>query len=591
MNENENKNQIKDFYSVPYYTENGCLCYLPVGRQDAQGIMLCNFAPRIVSEIIVDDGAEVTRKYRISGTDAYGNEISPVEIPAGELEKMSWIANNLDASCDLCVVSQVEKHVRCAIKTTARFADKRYIFSHTGWKKIGGEWHYLLPGDKTYQVELKGKQRNYYGAEGMSREDAEDLVKLLSGGMMPDEVLLPCLATVFLSPLNEFLRQIGHEPKYLLTLIGRTGSMKSTVAALMLSFFGNFSATDLPMSFRDTANSIVHNAFTLKDVLTCVDDYHPTARSDASQMKATMQTLARGYGDRAARNRLGSDITLREPRPPQGNVIVTAEFAPDIGESGTARLFCVEMKPGSICLPLLTEVQEQALDGCFVRCMGAFIRYIKERHLKDGQEQSLLERLKMNFSELRSHWRNELKEKSIPFHDRLPDTLACLEVGFLFLTDFLCAKDITDERDATELQNRLHTVLLHLSAKQSESVEADRPTHIFLRKLYSLIECGQVCLIPASSRLETLPKNYIGYEDETYYYLMLDASHKAVKRLCGEQDEGFAISAKSLSKALADEGLIEQDESGTNTKTMRFGGRLKRVMLLRKDKANKLVSV
>ena len=81
---------------------------------------------------------------------------------------------------------------------------------------------------------------------------------------------------------------------------------------------------------------------------------------------------------------------LREPRPPQGNVIVTAEFAPDIGESGTARLFCVEMKPGSICLPLLAEVQEQALGGCFIRCMGAFIRYIKERYLKDGQEQSLL---------------------------------------------------------------------------------------------------------------------------------------------------------------------------------------------------------
>ena len=582
-----NENQIKDFYSAPYYTENGCLWYLPVGRQDSPGIMLCNFAPRIVREVIVDDGAEKTRRYLIGGTDANGNEISPVEVPAGELEKMSWVANNLDASCDLCVVSQVEKHVRCAIKTTARFADKRYIFSHTGWKKIGGEWHYLLPGDKTYQVELKGKQRNYYGAEGMSREDAEDLVKLLSGGMMPDEVLLPCLATVFLSPLNEFLRQIGHEPKYLLTLIGRTGSMKSTVAALMLSFFGNFSATDLPMSFRDTANSIVHNAFALKDVLTCVDDYHPTARSDASQMKAAMQTLARGYGDRAARNRLGSDITLREPRPPQGNVIVTAEFAPDIGESGTARLFCIEMKPGGINLPLLTEAQDKALEGKYAACMRGYTDMVK--FFADKGEVCGI--LKSKFMTYRSKWRERLRENEIQFHDRLPDTLACLEVGFLFLTDFLCAKDITDERDATELQNRLHTVLLHLSAKQSESVEADRPTHIFLRKLYSLIECGNVCLLPATGRTEIPPKNYIGYEDETYYYLMLDASHKAVKRLCGEQDEGFAISAKSLAKALADEGLIEPGDNGTNTRTMRFGGRLKRVMLLRKDKANKLVSV
>ena len=387
---NENQNQIKDFYSAPYYTENGCLCYLPVGRQDSPGIMLCNFAPRIVCEVIVDDGAEKTRRYLIGGTDANGNNFTPVEVPAGELEKMSWIANNLDASCDLCVVSQVEKHVRCAIKSTARFAEKQYIFSHTGWKKVDGAWQYLLPGDERYRVELKGKQRNYRGADTCTEDDLRKLFCFLRSDLMPDEIILPCIALVFLSPLNEFLRQIGHEPKFLLTLIGRTGSMKSTVAALMLSFFGNFSATDLPMSFRDTANSIVHNAFVLKDVLTCVDDYHPTARAEAGRMRETMQILARGYGDRAARNRLGSDITLREPRPPQGNVIVTAEFAPDIGESGTARLFCVEMKPGSICLPLLAEVQEQALDGCFVRCMGAFIRYIKERYLKDGQEQSLL---------------------------------------------------------------------------------------------------------------------------------------------------------------------------------------------------------
>lgn len=134
--------------------------------------------------------------------------------------------------------------------------------------------------------------------------------------------------------------------------------MKSTVAAMFLSFFGNFSNTDLPMSFRDTANSIIHSSFALKDVLTCIDDYHPTGRKESDAMKATMQALARGYGDKAARNRLTADIQLRETRPPQGNAIVTAEFAPDIGESGTARLFCVEMKPGELDLPSLTMIQE-----------------------------------------------------------------------------------------------------------------------------------------------------------------------------------------------------------------------------------------
>lgn len=584
---NENQNQIKDFYSAPYYTENGCLCYLPVGRQDSPGIMLCNFAPRIVCEVIVDDGAEKTRRYLIGGTDANGNNFTPVEVPAGELEKMSWIANNLDASCDLCVVSQVEKHVRCAIKSTARFAEKQYIFSHTGWKKVDGAWQYLLPGDERYRVELKGKQRNYRGADTCTEDDLRKLFCFLRSDLMPDEIILPCIALVFLSPLNEFLRQIGHEPKFLLTLIGRTGSMKSTVAALMLSFFGNFSATDLPMSFRDTANSIVHNAFVLKDVLTCVDDYHPTARAEAGRMRETMQILARGYGDRAARNRLGSDITLREPRPPQGNVIVTAEFAPDIGESGTARLFCIEMKPGGINLPLLTEAQDKALERKYAACMRGYTDMLK--FFADKGE--ICGILKSKFMTYRSKWRERLRENEIQFHDRLPDTLACLEIGFSFMEIFLSAETDFGEEDIAVLNARFESVLLRLAARQCESVEQDRPTHIFLRKLYSLIECGQVCLIPASSRLETLPKDYIGYEDETYYYLLLDVSHKAVKRLCGEQDEGFAISAKSLAKALVDEGLIEPGDNGTNTRTMRFGGRLKRVMLLHKEKANKLISV
>ncbi len=135
---NENKNQLKDFLlRAILYGER-----MPVVSSCRQAGLtwhyaFCNFAPRIVREVIVDDGAEKTRRYLIGGTDANGNNFTPVEVPAGELEKMSWIANNPDASCDLCVVSQVEKHVRCAIKSTARFAEKQYIFSHTGWKKIG----------------------------------------------------------------------------------------------------------------------------------------------------------------------------------------------------------------------------------------------------------------------------------------------------------------------------------------------------------------------------------------------------------------------------------------------------------------------
>lgn len=51
-------------------------------------------------------------------------------------------------------------------------------------------------------------------------------------------------------------REAGCEPKFVLFLLGKTGSRKSTLAALTLSFFGRFTASELPLSFRDTSNSM-----------------------------------------------------------------------------------------------------------------------------------------------------------------------------------------------------------------------------------------------------------------------------------------------------------------------------------------------
>lgn len=202
-----NENPKTDFYSPPYYNEAGMLCYIPSGREDGLPIPLCTFASRIVKELIVDDGEKTVRHYLIGGTDPDGEEIEPVDVPANGLEKMHWIADNLDASCDLCIVPQVEKHVRCAIKTTARYAEKQYIFSHTGWKKIQGEWHFLMPEyDEECFVELKGKQRNYRISGEATDEDIRKVAGMLDSGIMPDVILPPCLALVFLSPLNEFLR-------------------------------------------------------------------------------------------------------------------------------------------------------------------------------------------------------------------------------------------------------------------------------------------------------------------------------------------------------------------------------------------------
>ena len=148
-----------------------------------------------------------------------------------------------------------------------------------------------------------------------------------------------------------------------------------------------------------------------------------------------------------------------------------------------------------------------------MRCMSSYLDWLRESFLTDSEnEDAFLLELKSLYESLRTCWRERLQKNKIIFHDRLPDTLACLAVGFLFLLKFLCAKEMIGSEDCADFEKRFDDALLSLSAQQSKAVESDRPTHIFLSKLMALLECGQLCVVPSDTSVE-LPHNCIGYED------------------------------------------------------------------------------
>ena len=71
-----------------------------------------------------------------------------------------------------------------------------------------------------------------------------------------------------------------------------------------------------------------------------------------------------------------------------------------------------------------------------------------------------------------------------------------------------------------------------------------------------------------------------------------EAEQKKIKKLVaktGLSQREYLLSA-ALGKALADEGFINTD-TGENTRTMRFGSKTKRVLLLRKDMVEKVMGI
>ena len=575
---------MEPIYAPAYRVVDGCLLETRNSRNGPYERKLCNFAPWIVSEITLSDGVETTTWIRLRGKHQSGRELPEIEIPAAELSGFQWLAKHWGMDCILEVGQNVKDALRYAIQTTAQQAEKQTVFTVTGWRRINGEYHFLMPGDKQHTVTLPGKMHGYTMARKCSPTDIRSAAELLLSKLTPEEILWPLIAFAFLTPLNHFLKLAGCEPKFVLFLVGKTGSRKSTLAALMLSFFGKFTASELPLSFRDTANSILHHSFALKDVLTCIDDYHPAGRQEEQKLTATAQSIMRSYGDRTGKGRLRADASPMESRPPQGNAIVTAEFPPDIGESGTARYFSLELKGSDVDLQVLSSFQKEAADGSLQRCMYGYLRWLKERFLSDNDtEQEFISMLQTSFQQRR----DQFQMSGIRCHGRVPETVAWLQLGMDLLLCFLKECDVYAENDCEDVQERFRQILYRLAQKQAQSIDEDKPTHKFIRKIYALLESNQAHLLDRTDVNELGCGTCLGYQDEEYLYLYSEVAHKLVRNFCEAQGESFSCSSRSLLKALAEEGLIEPGAQ-QNTRPLRVGTKQKRVIFLFREKAERI---
>ncbi len=256
-------------YPLPYKAVDGCLYMEKANKNGTATRKLCNFLPYLKCDINVDDGVEQTRTFRIAGIHESGRLLPEIEVTVKEFGKMDWVLERWGAECIIEPGNSNRENICCAILKTVENAEKKNVYRTTGWHLIDGKWEYLLPNDGKHDVRLFGKLRHYEMANHWSDSDLKTVWSMIKEKMIATKAIIwTLIAFVFLTPLNEFFRQVFYEPKFVLCLIGKTGlfyepkfvlcligktgSRKSTLAALFLSFFGRFSGTDLSLSFSDT---------------------------------------------------------------------------------------------------------------------------------------------------------------------------------------------------------------------------------------------------------------------------------------------------------------------------------------------------
>lgn len=523
---------------------------------DKGTIVISNFLPVPVEDIRLDDGNEQQRYFRIKGLkydETKTTELPAVLVRASDAAAMNWVTENwgFGANIESPIQSRKDSLRSIMFRLGELFAVQKTIFLHTGWREQNGSYFFLHGGgaigaenievrldNRINRFDLSGEKINFISA-------CNAFAELLD--VASPEVVIPAVSLVFLSPLNEFFRQAGYEPSFVLYYLGRTQTHKSTFAALMLSFFGKFTATSLPSSFKDTANAIEKKGYILKDVLTVIDDYHPaTTTKERLAMEQIMQSVSRGYGDRTGRDRMTSDITVRGGYAPRGNVIVTGEDFPSIGQSGSARNFIVELSPDAVPVTdKLNRAQQYAADGYFTCLMREYISWLIP------QTDNLPEKLKRRFL----YYREKAIEENNSGFGRTGDILAWLMTGFESLTEFLCDAHMIEKAEIVAMNDNAWKVLSSIAKKQLDKCTADTPTKMFLDTVREMFEAKKICVITIGGFPDTYGE-MVGYRDTEFFYFLPSKIYGEVTKFFSQQNETFPLTKSMLFRQLRNEKIL-----------------------------------
>ena len=565
-----------------YGVKNGCICQ-DTGSETKP---LCDFVVLPRMELERDDGVNVSKHFVLDGWNSNGRKLGRVVIKASDLENMNWVTEKWGFDASLTPGSTTKGKVAWAVKKVGQLTAKRVTeYNHTGWRKIGGQWCYLYHGGaigaEGITVDMGDALKSYRldggGAQDFDKipypEAAKASLELLK--VMKEEIAIALLGTVYLAPLREWMSQTDIMPAFALFLYGESGTHKTTAAALALSHFGNFHAKNPPASFNDTGNQIRKKAFLVKDMPILVDDYHPvTSVQEKRQMAATAQTLSRAFGDGVDRGRLNADSTIKANTPPRSVAIITGEDLPAIGASGLARYFILDIDKGDIPVgKVLTDLQELARKGYLQRAMRGYIKWLLK------QADGMPDRLHNLFLQLRE----EIRKESGGQHDRAPETVACILIGYLLMLKYMEEIGALDGKQGLKMLKDARVKLTDASKAQSRDMESEKPTRIFLDSLAELMNSKQAAvkdLTVLDAKDPPPTERMIGYMDSEYYYLLPNVAFGCVQKLCREQGVEFPVSLKALYKHLRTDGILDgsRDGTGNATKLKRVGEKSLRLL-------------
>ena len=577
---------------MPYVDNGGRLCLRKMSHEGQQTLVpLANFSARIVGELVKDDGAEKQTFLTLEGRLASGRPLELVEVPSAQFAGLGWIIAQWGAGAVVFAGNGTKDHLRAALQMLSGSPERRVIYAHTGWRKIGDAWCYLHAGGaigahgpvQGIEVDPGGKLQAFILPNPPSGECLRGAIRASMGllSVAPDVVTVPLFLACYRAPM-------GPSP-FGIHISGRTGNGKSVIQGLTQAHWGAaFDHQSIPGNWQSTKTALEVLTFHAKDAVLCVDDFAPDgSKQDQARLQGVMAHIFRSVGNGSSRDRCNDSATLRPSRAPRGLVISSGEDLPS-GHSIRARVLILETEPQMMDWDKVTEIQAKAKAGALAEAMAGYLQWLAPQY------DSLASALSTRLGELRSTFQAT--------HKRTTDQAVQLFAGAEYFIRFALEAGAVSPAEAAALDSRFKVALGAVAESQAEAQAASDPVRRFLELLPALFLSGRGHLEgtnafepehserlgwarePGAHPDELRPKGpCLGWEDADKGVLYLEPSScfAEVNLFAGKEGDPLPVSKNTLWKRLREKGLIEIEEASRNTKKVPGRGQGNRGIALR----------
>ncbi len=465
------------------------------------------------------------------------------------------------AGSQYVVRAGMSKHlVPAIVQLSGEFPTHRH-YNFMGWMQLDGRWAYVSPHDcitakgklsEPPSVELDHRLRDYgLQATGWSESlEAFDAVMKV----LPPKLASSLIAFALLPVLQRFFPAAAPRPA--VHLVGTSGSGKSEIAALLSSFYGQFSRDTPPAQWGDTINAVETLGYPLADSLFWVDDYK-SIYADEKTFTRFLQSYSRGMG----RGRLTREAKVRYEKPCRGLILSTGETTIEGEMSVVARMLVLEVPPWEKRDPGgQVLVQAERLREHLPGFTAHFALWVAKQLEEGDLKTELARRFSSNISGYREKLANETGGQSNT--GRVIQNWAVLVTVYQVLSRFFAEMD----------ENYLLPAWRDVIVESVRTLRQERASEVFLDILGQLIAGGQAVIDDDMKNPRVYPPGVtvVGYKDEGFVYLLPEIAHREVNRV---QPLRFTVTA--IGMQLREDGILVPGPNNLSTQKRVRGGRVR----------------